>query len=65
MGGAHLKTHYTKVITMWDFSWLDWRLPGAGCEDWDVALRELAERGYLRQFADLIHRPPVDADLHG
>lgn len=33
-------------ITMWDFSWLERRWPGAGYEDWDVALSELAERGY-------------------
>ena len=31
---------------MWDFSWLERRWPGAGYEDWDVALSELAERGY-------------------
>ena len=34
------------AITMWDFSWLERRWPGAGYEDWDVALSELAERGY-------------------
>jgi len=31
---------------MWDFSWLERRWPGAGYEDWGVALDELAERGY-------------------
>jgi len=31
---------------MWDFSWLERRWPGAGYEDWDKALGELAERGY-------------------
>ena len=31
---------------MWDFSWLERRWPGAGYEDWDAALDELAERGY-------------------
>jgi len=31
---------------MWDFSWLERRWPGAGYEDWDVALSELADRGY-------------------
>lgn len=31
---------------MWDFSWLERRWPGAGYEDWDLALGELAERGY-------------------
>ena len=31
---------------MWDFSWLERRWPGAGYEDWDQALDELAARGY-------------------
>lgn len=31
---------------MWDFSWLERRWPGAGYEDWDKVLDELAERGY-------------------
>ncbi len=31
---------------MWDFSWLERRWPGAGYEDWDVALDGLKERGY-------------------
>jgi hypothetical protein len=31
---------------MWDFSWLERRWPGAGYEDWDIALDELVERGY-------------------
>jgi hypothetical protein len=26
------------AITMWDFSWLERRWPGAGYEDWDLAL---------------------------
>jgi sugar phosphate isomerase/epimerase len=34
------------AITMWDFSWLERRWPGAGYEDWDEALDELKERGY-------------------
>ena len=34
------------AITMWDFSWLERRWPGAGYEDWDVALDELRARGY-------------------
>lgn len=34
------------AITMWDFSWLERRWAGAGYEDWDVALSELADRGY-------------------
>lgn len=31
---------------MWDFSWLERRWPGAGYENWDQALDELAELGY-------------------
>jgi hypothetical protein len=34
------------AITMWDFSWLERRWPGAGYEDWGRALDELRERGY-------------------
>ena len=34
------------AITMWDFSWLERRWPGAGYEDWDQVLDELADRGY-------------------
>lgn len=34
------------AITMWDFSWLERRWPGAGYEDWGRALDELVERGY-------------------
>ena len=34
------------ALTMWDFSWLERRWPGAGYEDWDLALDELGERGY-------------------
>jgi hypothetical protein len=34
------------AITMWDFSWLERRWPGAGYEDWAEALDGLVERGY-------------------
>jgi hypothetical protein len=34
------------AITMWDFSWLERRWPGAGYEDWNEALDGLCERGY-------------------
>ncbi|MDZ7723547.1 MAG: cellulase-like family protein [candidate division KSB1 bacterium] len=35
-----------RAISMWDFSWIERRWPGAGYENWDVALDELMERGY-------------------
>lgn len=35
-----------RAITMWDFSWLERRWPGAGYEDWDLVLDELVVRGY-------------------
>ncbi len=44
-----MKIHHLKspvAITMWDFSWLERRWPGAGYEDWDEALDGLVERGY-------------------
>src|SRR5260370_6015 len=34
------------AIAMWDFSWLERRWPGAGYEDWDLALDDLKQRGY-------------------
>lgn len=34
------------AITMWEFSWIERRWPGAGYEDWDKALNELVLRGY-------------------
>jgi hypothetical protein len=34
------------AIAMWDFSWLERRWTGAGYEDWDKVLDELADRGY-------------------
>jgi hypothetical protein len=40
------KTKMPLAITMWDFSWLERRWPGAGYEDWDVALDGLKARGY-------------------
>ena len=41
-----LASQHPLAITMWDFSWLERRWPGAGYEDWDVALDELKRRGY-------------------
>ncbi len=47
--GANAKVAASKqprAITMWEFSWIERRWPGAGYEDWDRALDELKERGY-------------------
>src|ERR1700744_1968160 len=35
-----------RAITMWEFSWIERRWPGAGYEDWDQVLDELVVRGY-------------------
>lgn len=37
---------HPRAITMWEFSWIERRWPGAGFEDWDQALDELKQRGY-------------------
>lgn len=37
---------HPRAITMWEFSWIERRWPGAGFEDWDRALDELCDRGY-------------------
>ena len=37
---------HPRAITMWEFSWIERRWPGAGYEDWDGALDELVVRGY-------------------
>lgn len=54
----HIKSH-PLAITMWDFSWLERRWPGAGYEDWDLALDELKARGYdavrIDAYPHLIH----------
>ncbi|MFH1195115.1 MAG: cellulase-like family protein [bacterium] len=53
---------YPLAITMWDFSWLERRWPGAGYEDWDKILDELLERGYnavrIDAFPHLIGEDP-------
>lgn len=51
------------AITMWDFSWLERRWPGAGYEDWDLVLDELAERGYNAVRIDAYpHLVSADSD---
>lgn len=56
------KKPYPLAITMWEFSWLERRWPGAGYEDWDQALTELVERGYdairIDAFPHLIYEDP-------
>lgn len=53
---------YPLAITMWEFSWLERRWPGAGYEDWDQALGELVERGYdairIDAFPHLVYHDP-------
>ena len=46
MNFSEMKKITPRAITMWDFSWLERRWPGAGYEDWDKVLDELMERGY-------------------
>ncbi|MEO6510397.1 MAG: cellulase-like family protein [Nocardioides sp.] len=51
------------AITMWDFSWLERRWPGAGYEDWDLVLDELVDRGYDAVRIDAYpHLVSADAD---
>ena len=53
---------YPLAITMWEFSWIERRWPGAGYEDWDQALSELVARGYdairIDAFPHLIYNDP-------
>lgn len=44
--GSVIGDKHPRAITMWEFSWIERRWPGAGYEDWDRALDELKERGY-------------------
>ena len=52
-----------RAITMWDFSWLERRWPGAGYENWDEALSGLVERGYdtvrIDAYPHLVHADPT------
>jgi hypothetical protein len=58
-----ITTSVPRAITMWDFSWLERRWPGAGYEDWDKALDELVERGYdavrIDAFPHLVATDPL------
>jgi hypothetical protein len=51
-----------RAITMWDFSWLERRWPGAGYEDWDQVLDELKDRGYnavrIDAYPHLVSKDP-------
>jgi hypothetical protein len=44
--GSMTANKHPRAITMWEFSWIERRWPGAGYEDWDQALDGLKERGY-------------------
>jgi hypothetical protein len=44
--GASATSKHPRAITMWEFSWIERRWPGAGYEDWDQELDELVVRGY-------------------
>ncbi len=50
------------AITMWEFSWIERRWPGAGYEDWDQALCQLKDRGYdavrIDAFPHLMAKDP-------
>jgi hypothetical protein len=50
------------ALSMWEFSWLERRWPGAGFEDWDKVLDEFKERGYnairIDAFPHLIGENP-------
>jgi len=56
------RTAHPLAITMWDFSWLERRWPGAGYENWDAALDELTARGYdavrIDAYPHLVHFGP-------
>ena len=60
---AFLSLSHPLSITMWDFSWLERRWPGAGYEDWDRALDGLVERGYdairIDAYPHFIAQDPV------
>ena len=43
-----------RAITMWDFSWLDRRWPGAGYEDWDKYWTSSRNGGIMRYVLMLI-----------
>lgn len=59
--GEKLKAR-TYAITMWDFSWLERRWPGAGYENIKDALKQLKERGYdairIDAYPHLISKDP-------
>lgn len=60
---APTKANTPRAITMWDFSWIERRWPGAGYEDWDLILNQLVTRGYnavrIDAFPHLVAENPT------
>ena len=63
LAARYRKDNNPLAITMWDFSWLERRWPGAGYEDYDLILDELSERGYdavrIDPYPHLIFNDPA------
>src|SRR5215831_737091 len=63
LGSSAPSVKHPRAITMWEFSWIERRWPGAGYEDWDEALDELVERGYdavrIDAFPHLVSADPA------
>jgi len=61
--GETVASIHPLAITMWDFSWLERRWPGAGYEDWDKILDELKDRGYnavrIDAYPHLVAKDPM------
>src|SRR5580658_1782814 len=45
---------HPRAITMWEFSWIERRWPGAGYEDWDQALDEERLLGPRRECLPIV-----------